>query len=122
MRNSSPQESLPRSVLLAFAPMHKRAFGLALGLASGLSIFLATLVYLARNPGHGANLWLLAQYFRGYRVSVGGAVIGFGWGMFVGFIAGWFLAFVRNLSLAVSVFLIRTKAEMRQTSDFLDHI
>jgi hypothetical protein len=40
----------------------------------------------------------------------------------VGFVAGWFFAFCRNLVLAFSVFLIRARAELNQTRDFLDHI
>ncbi len=96
METTSGQEVLPQSVVLAFAPLHKRAFGLAVGLATGLVLFILTLIYIVRAPGEGANLWLLGQYFRGYRVTVPGAFVGFAWGMFVGFIGGWFLAFVRN--------------------------
>jgi hypothetical protein len=39
-----------------------------------------------------------------------------------GFVAGWFVAFVRNFVVTVSVFALRTRAELSQTSDFLDHI
>jgi hypothetical protein len=35
---------------------------------------------------------------------------------------GWFLAFCRNLLLAVKLFVVRTRAELSQTRDFLDHI
>ncbi len=122
MRSSSGQTSLPPSVVLAFAPLHKRAFGMAVGFASGLLIFLLTIVYMLRNPGHGANLWLLGQYLQGYRVTIPGAFVGFGWGLFIGFVAGWFVAFVRNFAIALSLFLVRAKADMTETRDFLDHI
>jgi hypothetical protein len=51
-----------------------------------------------------------------------GAFVGLGWGFATGFVAGWFFAFCRNLIVAASVFLIRAKAELSETRDFLDHI
>ena len=115
-------EPLPRVLSLAFAPLHKRAFGVAVGLAAGLSIMLATWIYLVRGPFPGENLALLSHYFAGYTVSWPGSVIGFLWGMVTGFVGGWFFAFCRNLVLALSIFWIRTRAEMAQSRDFLDHI
>ena len=115
-------EGLPPELVLAFAPLHKGAFGVAVGTASGLLVFAATAVYLLRG-GHGPlNLGLLAEYFYGYTVSWRGAIIGLLWGAAVGFVAGWFLAFCRNLALAVSIWVLRTKTELEQTRDFLDHI
>jgi hypothetical protein len=35
---------------------------------------------------------------------------------------GWFVAFCRNLAIATSIFITRTRAELSQTRDFLDHI
>jgi len=107
---------------LAFAPVHKSAFGVAIGSAAGVSLFVATLVYWAREPANGDGLWLLSQYFRGYSVTVAGALVGLAWGFATGFVAGWFFAFSRNLVIATSVFLIRAKAELAETRDFLDHI
>lgn len=116
-------ESLPSAVQLAFAPLHKRAFGLAIGTATGLLLMGVTLLHLWRaGPGEGPDLNLLRNYLAGYSVSLTGALIGLLWGGFVGFVAGWFFAFCRNLTLAFSVFLIRARAELNQTRDFLDHI
>ena len=120
--HSDKDEALPPSVALAFAPLHKRAFGIAIGVACGLTLFLFTAIYLLREPDHGVGLALLAQYFKGYSVSWPGALVGFFWGFVVGFVAGWFLAFCRNLMIAVSIFFIRAKSELTQTRDFLDHI
>lgn len=120
--HSDQEDVLPPSVALAFAPLHKRAFGIAIGLACGLTIFLVTAAYLLRDPEHGIGLALLAQYFKGYSVSWGGALVGFFWGFVVGFVGGWFLAFCRNLVIAASIFVIRAKSELNQTRDFLDHI
>jgi hypothetical protein len=116
------EDVLPSAIALAFAPLHKRAFGIAIGLAVGLTVLLVTAAYLLRHPEHGVGLELLAQYFKGYSVSWPGALVGFFWGFVVGYVGGWFLAFCRNLVIAVSIFVIRAKSELNQTRDFLDHI
>jgi hypothetical protein len=115
-------EELPRSASLLFAPLDKRAFGVAVGVAAGLVILGVTLLDVAVRSASVPGLALLNQYFAGYSVSVSGAVIGLVWGIAVGFCAGWFVAFVRNLVLAVSLFLLRERAELDETRDFLDHI
>ena len=43
-------------------------------------------------------------------------------GILIGFVAGWFVAFVRNLVIASRVLMIRGKADLAQSRDFLDHI
>jgi hypothetical protein len=117
------QRTVSRDALaLAFAPLHKRAFGGATGTAAAVVVFLLTAVYLIRDPQPGFELGLLAQYFAGYTVSWPGAVVGAAWAWFAGFVLGWFLAFVRNFLLAAFLFVVRTKAELVQTRDFLDHI
>ena len=115
-------ERLPRSASLLFAPLDKRAFGVAIGVAVGLLIFGTTLLDLARGLQSVGGLALLSEYFAGYNISLSGAFIGLAWGLVVGFCAGWFVAFVRNLVLAVSLFLLRERAELDETRDFLDHI
>ena len=114
-------DALPPSATLLFAPVDKRAFGAAIGAAAGLSIFAITVLDLVMGiPWNG--LWLLGQYFAGFSISWGGAFIGLAWGFGVGFCAGWFVAFTRNLALAISLFIIRTRADIDTTRDFLDHI
>jgi len=113
---------LPRHATLAFAPLHKRALGIATGLTLGLAIFLVTLVEVVRGAGTTSPIILLREYFAGYSVSVVGAFIGLFWGVATGFVMGWFLAFSRNLVMAASIFWIRTRAELRANRDFLDHI
>lgn len=114
-------EVLPPRVRLAFAPLHKSAFGTAAGIAAGLGLFFITVVESLRNAD-ASPLTLLNQYFAGYSVSWGGAFVGLLWGMATGFVAGWFLAFSRNFIVAASIFWIRTRAQMRAHRDFLDHI
>ena len=117
---TAPQ--LPDSLALAFAPLHKRAFGVAIGLACGLSIALITFIYVIRGGTPEVNLGLLRAYFWGYTPTWLGILVGFWWGFIAGFVAGWFLAFCRNAMIAISIFLIRTRSELKDTRDFLDHI
>ncbi len=114
---------LPPRLLLVFAPLHKRALGLAFGSATALLVFGVTVLHLLFvRPRDALNLYLLREYFYGYTISWTGAFIGAWWGFFTGFVAGWFLAFGRNFALALSLFITRTRAELQQSRDFLDHI
>ena len=119
---NTPPSALPRSLELAFEPLHKRAFGMAIGVSAGLSAFLATAVVLVRKPEESPNLLLLAEYFYGYTVTWRGAFIALAWGFVAGFAAGWFVAFSRNFVIAASLWLGRSRSELDATRDFLDHI
>lgn len=119
---NTPPSALPRSLELAFEPLHKRALGMAIGSATGLSAFLLTAVMLIRQPPQRDDLLLLAEYFYGYTVTWEGAFIALAWGFVAGFVAGWFTAFCRNFVIAASLWLGRTRSELDATRDFLDHI
>jgi hypothetical protein len=119
----TPDESpVISAMLFAFAPLHKRAFGVATGVAGALFMVLLTLAGMFLPGASGFPLELLRQYFAGYSVSWLGALVGGLWGFAVAFVAGWFAAFCRNLALATSAFIIRTRAELDSTREFLDHI
>lgn len=107
---------------IAFAPVHKSALGVATGLTTGLALALVTVFHVVARPENAPPLQLLAEYFYGYQVTWLGAFIGLWWGFVVGFVIGWFVAFVRNFALASWIFVVRTRAELAQTRDFLDHI
>ena len=92
------------------------------GLTCGAVVFVLTAFHVIAQPDDGLNVGLLSQYFFGFDVTWRGAFIGFWWAFVAGFSGAWFVAFLRNLSMAIWIFVIRTKAELRQTSDFLDHI
>ena len=111
----------PEDLILAVTPVHKRAFGTAVGLTLGGLVFLAT-VYATLRGNAPEELSLLSNYFLGYTVSWSGAVIGFAWGVFTFSVAGWFCAYVRNLTIAASVWIVLTRAELEASRDFLDHI
>jgi hypothetical protein len=118
-----PASSKTRDNLVyAFAPIHKAALGVAVGLVFGLVVFAVTAFHLVLGAADGPNLALLAQYFYGYDVTWVGAFVGLFWGMVSGFVMGWFMAFVRNLVVSISVFALKAKADLKRTADFLDHI
>ena len=114
--------TLPSEIESAFLPLHKRAFGMAVGLASGLFFFALTAVTLLRREPYAPDLGILCEYFYGYTVSWAGAFVALAWGWFAGFVAGWFAAFVRNFVMAASIWLGRNRSELEASRDFLDHI
>lgn len=119
----TPDESpVISAMLFAFAPLHKRAFGVATGVAGAIFMVGVTVAGMYVPDAGDFPLELLGQYFQGYAVSWPGAAIGAAWGFATAFVAGWFAAFCRNLALAISAFLIRTRAELESTRGFLDHI
>lgn len=113
---------MPEELVLAFAPLDKRALGIAVGLTLGTGVFALTAFHIIASPSKAMDISLLAQYFYGYTVSWKGALLGSVWGFFSGFVAGWFTAFCRNMLFAMFIFIGRTKAELTATRDFLDHI
>ncbi len=122
MAPDEPNDPVQTVLVRAFAPMHKRALGMAVGISAALGVFLLTAFHLVLASPEAANIELLSQYFYGYRVDWLGAVIGAWWGGVVGFVAGWFFAFSRNFVLATWLLVVRARAELFETRDFLDHI
>jgi hypothetical protein len=121
-RPESEPPGLPE-VEWAFAPVDKLAIGTALGVTCGVGLFLVTAYHvLLLGNDEGPNLWLLGNYFAGYEVTWPGAFVGLFWGFVVGFVGGWFMAFLRNLFTALYNFRVRTKANLEKMADFLDHI
>lgn len=115
------ERSVEQQTELAFLPLHKRAFGLAAAFVSAVAVFGVTILHMVRAENE-IPLHLLAEYLAGYSVTLTGALVGAFWAGVAGFVAGWFFAFCRNFALAVSAFLVRTRAELRQVREFLDHI
>jgi hypothetical protein len=122
MTTPDSRRPIPDELTQLFAPVHKLALGVAVGVTTGLLVFAVTAFHVVAAPVDGPPLYLLSQYFYGYTVTWGGAAIGLWWGFVTGFVAGWFVAFMRNLVLAIWLFVLQTRAEAAQTRDFLDHI
>lgn len=120
--SSTAERELIPAVNVAFARLHKAAFGVATGVAGALFMGAITLFVLTMPRAQGFPLGLLGEYFAGYSVSWTGLLVGMGWGFAIAFVAGWFVAFCRNLSLAIIALIIRTRAELSETRTFLDHI
>ena len=117
---AAPMESAPPTGGLG--PVHKVALGIAVGAVSGLALFAITMFHVVLTPPDALDIGLLSQYLTGYSVSWTGAFVGLFWGVLIGFVVGWFVAFVRNLVIAIRVLLIRGRADLAQSRDFLDQI
>lgn len=108
-------------VIQSFAKLHKTALGIALGLLSALVVFAATAILLIRGGSHvGPTLGLLGQYFIGYSVTWPGSLVGLFYGFAFGFIAGWSVAFLRNLFLSAFLQVIKLKARLSNIGDLYD--
>jgi hypothetical protein len=118
----APQDPVQAALTRAFAPMHKLALGVAVGLTSAVGLFALTAFHIILPSPQAANIALLSQYFYGYQIDWLGAFIGAWWGFVAGFVAGWFFAFVRNFATATWLLFVRVRAELFETRDFLDHI
>lgn len=105
-----------------FAPLDKRALGLAFGLVCAMLIGAVTIVSMVIDPDGRFPLGLLSEFFYGYSVSVSGALIGAAWAFATGFVWGWFLAICRNFVLALWLMVVRVRSDLSATREFLDHI
>lgn len=120
----APQnDSAPNLILRAFAPLHRTAMGIAWGVAAGGLLAVATLLLVLRGTDEALTAGgLLGQFLWGYSVSWHGIFIGLLWGFAVGFALGYGFALVRNAAVWLWLTVIRSRAEMDQYSDFLDHL
>jgi hypothetical protein len=115
-------KTVDRHLLSAFAPLHRSALAIACGVVSGALLLGATVISILRGLFPAPNLNLLAQFFWGYSVTWQGAFVGFIWGWAVGFVLGYAFALARNTAIWLWLTVIRSRAEMDQYSDFLDHL
>jgi hypothetical protein len=115
-------DSEDNQILLAFAPMHRSALGLASGLVLGILLAAATTVQVIKGGFPEPNLGILGQFFYGYTVAWRGVFVGFLWGFGTGFVLGYVFALLRNVAFWGWLTFIRSRAEMEQYDDFLDHL
>jgi hypothetical protein len=118
---SASEASAESPLLRAFAPLHKTAMGVAWGVVCGGVVAVATIVPLLRGIDF-LSFGLLAQFFWGYSVSWPGIFIGLLWGFALGFALGYGFAAVRNTTVWLWLTVIRSRAEIDQYSDLLDHL
>jgi hypothetical protein len=106
-----------------FARLDPVALGLAFGLVSGVSLFMATGALLLKGgPVVGPTLSLLGQYLIGFKVSWVGAIIGFFEAGLVGFILGYIIASLRNWTMIAYASIIRRRAIAAEKKDLLDKL
>jgi hypothetical protein len=117
-----PTPAIERQVAQVFAPLDKRALGLALGTVVAIVVLLVTVLSVTLDPAEQFPVHLLNQFFYGYARSFSGALAGCFWGFVTGFCWGWFLAFARNFALAFWLMIMRVRDDVATSRVFLDHI
>jgi hypothetical protein len=94
---SDPAKIAKDEELTTLLKLNARAWGIAVGLLFGLGIFLATMVLVMKGgKSVGPHLALIGQYLPGYRVTVGGAFIGFVYLSVIGYGVGRIIGGVYN--------------------------
>jgi protoporphyrinogen oxidase len=110
-------------VTAAFARLDSVALGVALGVVSGLAVFVASVLLLLKGGSPvGPNLSLLGHYLLWFRVSWAGAFVGLVETGLGGFVIGYLLASMRNLGLAAFASLIKRRAEIEYQRRVLDRV
>lgn len=86
-----------RQLEVAIAKMRAGVMAIVFAMVSGVGLFLATAwLVLQGGVDVGRHLRLLGQYFPGYSVTWGGAVLGLLYGAVVGGIIGWLVSTIYN--------------------------
>jgi len=93
-------KSVEQIVMTRLLRVSAAVHGVVTGLLAGLGIFIAT-NWLVLKGGRvvGPHLFLLSQFFIGYRVSFAGSLIGLAYGFAVGFVGGYLVAWIYNWML-----------------------
>lgn len=114
-------EAEDAAIEVAFAKIDPFALGVAVGVVSGLGIFLASAALLLRGgSAPGPTLSLLGNYLFGFEVTWGGAVIGLFEGGLLGFAVGALAAELRNWTLMGYAKFVRWRAERDDRRHLLD--
>lgn len=98
------QKSLQQLVLTRLMRLNATIYGLVAGLVAGFGLFIITNWLLLKGgpigpdgePIIGPNLYLLSQFFIGYRISFVGSLIGFVYAFVVAFLIGYLIAKIYN--------------------------
>lgn len=104
-----------------FPRVHARALGIAIGVTTGCGLFILTVFHVIAGE-EGLPIGLLSQYFYGYDITWSGAIAGAVWAGAAGYVGGWLLGAVHNLTLDLWLLAVRQKTELSQKRNFLDHL
>jgi hypothetical protein len=110
------EERLEEAVLTRLLRLNAMVYGWVTGIVAGLALFVATNWLLIKGgpigpegePVIGPHLWLLSQYLIGYKVTFWGSLVGFAYGLVLGFAVGYFAAQVYNWLVALRERQVRT--------------
>ncbi len=92
---ATPEES--RLIGEAVARLRAGIMAIVFGSLSGTGLLVATVWLLIRGGKNtGQHLGLLSNYFPGYTVSWGGALVGLLYGALLGALVGWATAWIYN--------------------------
>lgn len=115
------EESEDRVIEVAFAKIDPLALGVAVGVVSGLGVFMASAILLLRGgPVVGPMLSLLGNYLIGFEVTWVGAVISLLEGGMLGFVVGALAAGLRNWALKLYAKIVRSREERDDRRHLLD--
>jgi protoporphyrinogen oxidase len=110
-------------IALVFAKLDPVALGVAVGVVSGIGLFLMTAVLLLKGgPEIGPNLSLLHYYLPEFEVTWSGAFVGFIEAGVGGFTLGYLGAWLRNWGIAAYAVLVRRRAEAKARRGLLDKV
>ena len=116
------EAQLTRQITRQFAPLDKRALGLAFGVTLALVLSGTTALALVVDAAGRFPLGLLGQYLPGYSLAWRGVPMGALWGLALGFVGGWLLALCRNTVLLLWLMKLRIRADGDSSRNVLDHI
>jgi protoporphyrinogen oxidase len=106
-----------------FGRLDPLAMGTAIGIVSGLVLFIATAALLLEGgPVVGPTLSLLKNFLLGYEVTWKGALLGLVEAGLIGFALGYLGARFGNLGIAAYAHSIRRRAEAQANTDLLDKV
>ncbi|MDE3050276.1 MAG: FAD-dependent oxidoreductase, partial [Nitrospirota bacterium] len=115
------EEPEDKVIEIAFAKIDPLALGVAVGVVSGLGIFMASAILLLRGGTVvGPTLSLLANYLFGFEVTWTGAVMGLFEGGMLGFAVGALAAGLRNWALKAYAKIVRWRGEREDRRHLLD--
>ena len=108
---------------VAFAKLDPVALGTAVGLVSGIGLFLAAAILLLKEGARvEPNLALLGNYLYGFSTTWKGSLLGFVEAGAVGFVLGSLGASLRNRSMQAYAALIRRRLLAQEQRDLLDKV
>jgi hypothetical protein len=115
------EAAVDSAIAHAFMKVDSGALGMALGTATGLALFITTLlVYFAGWPEVVGKLFLLGQYLPGYGVTIPGSIFGLVFGFLIGFLVGWWVAFMRNAMVLLYLRITYRRAQVQMMRKLLD--